>query len=270
MKKAFILFSTLVLLAALLEVGLGCRDNIVFDDVYITNTDYVASETFTSNIDTSTKSRLRVEGFNGSIIITGRSNSRSVMVCGEKKVGSVNIEDAKLHLADLKVLISDLNDEILIKTSQPQISQGRSYIVNYVILVPDYFEISVNNTNGNIHLDSVNNSVNINDVNGSIILNNMFGNTNISLVNGKIKCKQILPLDGSINLNIVNGSIELFIPQNTSSEFIAGVVNGDINLSNLVIRYKVNLTNLMKGTIGEGKGMINLETNLGSIYVVGY
>ena len=259
-----------LLLFCLIIVAGSCTENVVEVNGNVSNTNYIASEPFSNNISVVNHIKLRLEGINGTIKILGSSDSGSVKINGTKKVSSESTRDAEDHLPDLNVTILDLGDEIFVKTTQPDESYGRLYVVDYSITVPDNFEIYVNNINGSIEVDSLENNITIIDVNGSVILDNINGSTNVALVNGQIKIEQSLPLNGTIKLTTVNGTIELDIPQSTSAHFYASVVNGNINLSNLILRNNINNTNSVSGTLGSGEGSISLQTTNGSIYVTGF
>lgn len=248
----------------------GCNENIIDENGFITNTNYIATESLSQEINITNQSKLRLEGISGDISIVGRSDISTIKIESEKKIGSESIEDAAAHLPDLNVFISNSEDEIFVKTYQPQQSYGRSYILEYRVIVPNNFAVLIGNTNGIIMVDSIYKNVNINNVNGAVILNDLNGSTEINLVNGQISSNQTMPTDGTISLKTVNGTIELFIPQNTSSEFIATAVNGNININNLLLRNNINHTYSIQGTLGDGRGMITLETTNGSIYVSGY
>ena len=149
-------------------------------------------------------------------------------------------------------------------------SYGRTYIVDYVISVPNNFEISVNIVNGTIEVESINNCVEINNVNGTVKLKDIVGSTTVSLVNGQIKSKQSLPLNGSIILGTVNGEIELQIPQSTSADFLGKTVSGTITSSNLNFQNSVVAPLSLSGILGSGQGTIKLGCVNGNIYVSGF
>ena len=266
--KKLLLLILLTCLIMLTETG--CDQKIVGVDGNIDNTNYSATEPFTHNIAVVNHSKLSLEGINGDVTISGRSGLSSVTINSEKKVSSESVRDAESHLQDLSVTVLDLGDEIFVKTSQPEETYGRLYIVDYNITVPDNFKVLVNNINGSMQVDSLTNSVSINGVNGSAILKDIFGTTVVTLVNGQIKSKQSLPLNGTISFTTVNGSIELDIPKSTSANFNASVVNGNINLSNLILQNEYIRTGSISGTLGSGEGTISLITTNGTIYVTGY
>lgn len=271
-NKLVKLIITLILFNCLVLILNGCNEHIVEldDNNNVNNTNYVARETFAYSLPIINQLQLRLSGINGNIHVNGRLNSNSVIIEGEKRVGSESQRDAEIHLAELKVIVEDLANKIYVETSQPDHPYGRRYEVDYTITVPENFKIYIENVNGSINADSLTNNINIANINGSVILDNISGSASIDLVNGLIQSNQWLPLNGTIDFTIVNGNIELDIPQTTSAEFYASVVNGNIELSNLILRNELLRNNSVSGTLGEGEGTISLGTTNGSIYVIGF
>jgi len=200
----------------------------------------------------------------------GTSGANSVYIIGEKRVGSDSIADAQEHLQWLEVIVQSSADEILAKTTQPEETHGRSYVIDYTITLPPDLETLIENVNGVVTIYAMNNLVSVANINGLVALNEIFGNTQVVLVNGQIESEVTLPLDGVIDMSTVNGMIELHIPQNTSAQFSASVGNGVISLSNLDLQDQVSSSNSLSGTLGEGQGTISLSTGNGNIVVSGF
>jgi DUF4097 and DUF4098 domain-containing protein YvlB len=256
------------------------------------NNDQVfAEEPFYSEVSVQDHDLLRIEAINGSIEINGSPTANSVTIEGERRVGSSSLADAEEHLAELEVRVTDLGTEVLVETIQPRISRGRNYKVDYRITVPENFEVLANQVNGSVFVDTLDSPVSVNNVNGDIDLVEILGSTHVNVVNGRIISEVTLPINGSIELKTVNGrinsevrllsdgtvdittlqgSINLDIPQDTSATFAAGVINGNIVLSNLVLQDMVRTSQTLTGTLGDGKGDIRLETENGNITVTGF
>ena len=260
------LFKKTVILLILLPYFVwfaSCDDNI-------TNTDSEAKESFSFEVAIESRFRLRLNSFNGTISITGISETDSVVISGEKRVESENAEDAEEHLKELEVRVQGLTDEVFIETIQPQETHGSNYMVDYTITLPNHFEVLVNQINGFVAIDSITNSVSVATVNGDVNLQKIFGSTFVELINGSIDSEVTLPLDGTINMGTTNGAIELDIPQNTSAEFSANIGTGNINLINLVLLNEVSTPRSLNGTLGDGQGTIFLKTVNGNISVSGF
>ena len=270
MKRDLAKFVVLVALAAcLLWINCG-SDKTVDSDGDVNNTDFVAKESFSFRVDVVDHSRLRLEGVSGTITISGEPESDSVLITGERRVGSESTQDAEAHLPLLQVTVQEIGNEIYVKTTQPEQTHGRSYVVDYTITVPEGFVVSVNHVTGIVSINSVKNSVSVNHVTGQVLLDEISSSAVVSLVTGEIEAEVILPEDGTINFNLVTGIVELNIPQSTSAEFSAKVVTGTISLSDLVLQNQVSTPGSLSGTLGSGEGTISLNVVTGSVNVQGF
>jgi DUF4097 and DUF4098 domain-containing protein YvlB len=180
------------------------------------------------------------------------------------------MQDAEAHLPELEVSVTEVAGEVYVKTTQPTETHGRSYVVDYTITLPKELEVVVTNVNGAVDIDSVNNSVSLVNVNGQVALGQIFGSASVNLVNGQIAAEVSLPKGGTISMITVNGGIDLEIPQNTSAQFSATVVNGTISTSDLVFIGVVSTPTSLTGTLGLGEGTIALSTTNGNISVDGF
>ncbi len=234
------------------------------------NTDYVARETFAYKVPLAAQSTLRLEAINGNVDVTGVSQADSVVIAGEKRVGSDSMADAEEHLEQLDVQVQDSATEIFVETVQPEETHGRSYVVDYAVTLPPDFQVVIGNVNGSVTVDSIADLVSVNNVNGLVALDEISGSVYVILVNGQIESEVTLPLNGTITMATANGVIELQIPESTSAEFSASVGNGTISVSNLNFTNQVSSSNTLSGTLGQGQGTITLSAGNGNIIVSGF
>ncbi|NIM99598.1 MAG: DUF4097 family beta strand repeat protein [candidate division Zixibacteria bacterium] len=246
------------------------KDKSSGPDDKVSNTDFVAKESFRFAVDAEDHTGLSLEGINGNVTITGLSGADSVIVAGEKRVGSESMQDAEEHLQDLQVNVWGVQGVVFVKTTQPDQTQGRAYVVDYDITLPKSLQVLVINVNGAVTIDSINSFISVQNVNGPVTLEEIFGSVSVQLVNGQIQAEVTLPQAGLITMSAVNGGIELAVPQNTSAEFSASVENGIISMSNLVLQDLRSTPNSLTGTLGDGQGTISLTTVNGSISVWGF
>ncbi|MCP4580768.1 MAG: DUF4097 domain-containing protein [candidate division Zixibacteria bacterium] len=245
-------------------------DNPLNSRYDVHNTNYIAVEEFLFEVDVANQSLFRLTAVNGSISITGESNSDSIIITGERRVGSESTEDAEEHLELLEVRVQELTDEIYIRTIQPNETYGRNYEVDYEITLPDGFMIIASHVNGSVTVGSINNTVTVSNVNGQIDLNDISGSAIASLVNGQIEGDVVLPSNGLIAMSTVNGNVVLNIPVNTSAEFEASRVNGSINIRYLDLQNEVITSTSRRGILGNGDGEISLSTVNGNIWAIGF
>jgi DUF4097 and DUF4098 domain-containing protein YvlB len=218
----------------------------------VSNTNFTAEDSFSYEIDVMDHSGLSLEAINGTIVVSEDSEANSVKIRGVRQVQSESIRDANAHLEELMVDIRDLKNEILVRTIQPNQSEGRNYIINYTITLPRNMDI------------------NINGVNGHIILDEIQGNVFVNLINGNIDGEVSLPPGGTINMNLINGNMVLNIPENTSAQIGAKTINGSVSAANLEIQNRIETSNSLTGTCGDGDGEIFLNTINGNIMVIGF
>jgi hypothetical protein len=258
------------LFACLVLVGCGDDDGGVGTDENVDNTNFSAQEPFHFRVDVVGQQLLELDAMSGTIAITGVAESDSVVIAGVRRVRSESTEDAEEYLQYLEIDVNNLQNRVQVITVQPSKSYGRSYEVDYEILVPEEFVIFVESINGPISIDSIENTVTFINVNGDVSLDDMVGSVSGALVNGDINATVDLPDGGILSLAVTNGDIDLLIPQTTSAEFSATVTNGDIDIDNLTLTGQEITATSWTGTLGAGDGTISLIVTNGMINVTGF
>jgi DUF4097 and DUF4098 domain-containing protein YvlB len=115
------------------------------------------------------------------------------------------------------------------------------------------------------------NTVAVNNTNGNVTLDDVLGDQLVMLVNGNVESQTpILAQGGVIDLQTVNGNVALDIPQGTSAQFSAHLVNGTITTSGLLLLNPVSTMTSLTGTLGGGQGIIDLRTVNGNIRASGF
>lgn len=226
-----------------------------------------AEQDFSFDIDASAVSRLRVEGINGGIAITGSATASSVIVQGVREVRG---PDARAHLVELQVVAQTVGDAVVVRTTQPSPRGNRQYTVDYEIVIPRRLAVTVLNANGGIAVESVASAVSVANANGGIVLDEIVGDVVVQLGNGGVVADVTLPLDGTLEMGVGNGEIELRIPRSTSALFSASVGTGQITMSNLTLEDVVSTPATLSGRLGAGRGIIDLTLGNGAIAVTGF
>ena len=236
----------------------------------ITGNQYTASADFDQKILFAGHTTLILNGINGSIDITGDSAADTIHVWGVRKVRSDSQADADANLVNVQVVVTNTPPTILVETDQPTQSDGRDYEVTYHVTLPEGMAVIANHVNGNILVADMENDVHGNLVNGNIVVDDIQGNIYANNVNGIIDCHSALILNGVCQLSLVNGNIVLEIPTNTSAQFAANLVNGNILINNLVLNNSTITPHSVTGTLGAGQGTITMGLTNGNIAVDGY
>jgi hypothetical protein len=213
---------------------------------------FTASKAFAMEATIQGQSVFQLDGVNGDVRITGRSGGSTIEITGYKKVHANSMALAQQHLADLEVDMSELQNEVFIRTKQPAETNGCNYEVDYNISLPEHMEIVVDN------------------INGAIVVTDIEANVVADLVNGSISAAVILPDSGKLECSLTNGKIEASIPKNTSGKLNATVRNGTISYTNLDLNSIDRSKTSLSGVCGTGAGLVSLSTVNGDINVNGF
>ena len=243
----------------------GCTDlnNLVG------NHDFSAEEPFGFDVNVQQQVGLRLVGISGSVSVTGSANTTIVRITGKRRVEAESLSDANDCLKQLQVNVQDLGNEVSVETVQPKDTQGRNYIIDYVVVLPQTFRVQVTDVTGAVSVDSISNTVVVNSVTGSVTLNRILGNSTASLVTGAIDGRVTMPTNGAVDFSTITGTISLRIPTVTSAQLTASVTTGSIVTSNLVFQSQSSSSTSFVGKLGDGKGTITLKTITGGISVTG-
>lgn len=232
---------------------------------------YIVDGDFFENVPVAGHGRFRLDAGNGEIVITGQPGATSVTVAAELIVGSnASRLDAESGLTRLAVIVSDLPDEIFVRTLQPENLDGRQYIVHYAITVPSDLAVDVTQANGHVNIENIEGSLFVEAANGNVYFTDIFGFVTVSVEHGSVDGSVTLPPGGEIMLSTVSGDIDLRIPRSTSAELSALVGFGAITWDNLDLRNAVHTSKSLTGTLGDGTGLIDLDTRNGNIDVSGF
>lgn len=229
-----------------------------------------AEGTFETELPYVNQTGIRLTAVRGDVFIDGSVDAESIIVESQIQVGSDSLADAEQQLAKLEIQVTNQNDEILIRTIEPEKSGEREYLVDYYIIIPSNLETEVTLVKGDITVKDIENSINIEAVNGNIFLYDILGNVYINLVKGSIDSSVTLPYSGKITIFNDTGNIDLSIPTSTSATFDATVTSGSIRTYNLEFAVAEQTLQSLIGKLGNGAGMIELDTINGNISIVGF
>ncbi len=231
--------------------------------------DREARASFRTSVSADGLLSFSLEGINGRMEITGTSDADSVVVWGERSVRSDDEQDAAEQLALLQVEVDRSASAVEIRTRQPSRNDGRTFTVDYHVLIPERLRVSVTGLNGGFSLSGTAGPVAVNWTNGDVLCASVRGGCEVSLVNGRIDCDGALPASGAFILASVNGNIFLSVPDTTSALIDARTTNGAVTVSGLSVRDLSSSRTAVSGVIGTGRGTIRLTTVNGNVSLAG-
>jgi hypothetical protein len=203
------------------------------------------------------------------VTIVGDQGATVAGVDAVRRVTSDTRVDAQQFLDRVTVDVTELAGEVLVRTSQPSNTGGRVAIVDYDLIIPARLDVQVTNVNGEVEVRSVDGAVEVTNVNGAVSVLDATGDVEVALVNGNIDAVATVLPDGLVDLSAVNGNIELDIPTSTSAVIEADVVNGAISVIGLTLADATISTRTVRGRLGGGDGLVDLDTANGTIVLRG-
>jgi hypothetical protein len=261
--------SGLLLLALASGFTSGCVVGIVDLHDGDQSQDHEASSLVVRDVPVTSQEGIRFVGVNGNVRILGVSGAGEVSVRATKRVRSSTLEDAVAHLPDLQVRVRSGPGEIQVETDQPHQPNGRTYVVDYEITLPDRFWVAGVNANGEFGAEGIRSDVDLEVGNGNVMLSGLVGSAWVALGNGNLSASMFLPVGGEIVFSVGNGSAVLSIQPQVSAQLKAQVGNGTIVISGLTVTDPASGANLFRGTLGSGEGLIDITVGNGNIRVSG-
>lgn len=233
---------------------------------------YEKTENKEYNISAKDKKKLFIENPNGDVIINKNSTDSLVHIKAQiTKYVSKKDLDKPLEGIDIEIDSTGdaitISDQIFKEKHIIRFEIGKSSKINYVISVPEYLEINVEGTNGDLELQNLNNNVKADFTNGDVKLNQVYGEIRLELTNGSINAK--LDSAKKLDFETTNGNIKLELAQNFEGRFTAETTNGKIIRKNLDFNVSDSAKKVFKGRLGSKDVDVKLTTTNGRITIEG-
>lgn len=241
---------------------------------------------------------IHLDNLNGDVVITAVDGLADADISGTLSVGGSSEEEARKHVGDVKVTITENGGVLNVTTDGPGGDESRSYSVDYRIRVPKEWKVDVDNTNGDVTLRGMKAGATIDVTNGDVVFEDVSGAMIVDATNGSISGNAHVPpaasctvesTNGDINVRLslegnadcrcstTNGNITLEVPRATSAALTASSSTGDIDLHNLDVASLERSNDEdfepgdeVSGTLGGGAGKIGIETTNGDVLLRGY
>jgi Zn-dependent metalloprotease len=226
------------------------------------------------------------ETHNGSITINGAEvNDCNVTATIKAKASSE--ENAKKLAEQVNIKLESINNKITVEVEKPDFIKDRSVSVNLNVTVPSKTGLELNSHNGGLKMKNIKGNIEGKTYNGGVTAKQVFGSIELETYNGNITCREIsgdaelktyngrvkasysktaVPVC-NISIETYNGGIKFTAPANFSAEVDVSTHNGSINTDIPITVIGRLSKNRLKGTIGEGKGKLRLQTHNGSIKI---
>ncbi|MCX6134577.1 MAG: hypothetical protein NTU47_12245 [Ignavibacteriales bacterium] len=242
----------------------GCQIND-----YDAGQDFEHRENFLYTRAVAGKTELFVANINGSVTVIGVDTLGEARISGTKIVKDQSEDAATRHMIEIAIDVQESPSALTIKTLQPNTGGGRTYEVNYEILVPTAWKTTVANVNGDIVIHNFRNAVTSSVVNGTVNATDISASTNITATNGTINGKVNLPENATCSLTLVNGNVTLLVPSTLSASVSATVTLGTVSVTGVPVSCTTNTQTSVVGVAGSGKGTVRLSSVNGFVKLLG-
>ena len=209
-----------------------------------------------------------LSNINGVVTINSWSESKIKVLVNISAKNQVSRDDVTINMThhEQKLMVSSDYEE----HNYNQNKQGAK--VDYQVWLPadsNLFDIEL--INGNLIIQDISGEVEAQVVNGSIKVSGLSGNSQISSVNGNVNVIYDFNATnvGNIEVKTVNGSIKLYLPESINAAITADTLQGSIsNEFGLEVKKNSFFGRNLRGKIGDGDNLVNLDSVNGSINVL--
>ncbi len=257
----------LMLLSLVLLTSAGCG---------IFSKKYLKTETVNQKISTTGKTKLVIDNVNGSITISRSKDSNMVNLKATKEV-KVQKKFLNTPLDEIEIKFDTVSSILRITTELTKnedqgifrVDIHKEQRVDYEVQIPSNLEVELQNINGNIISNDLNNDLKIDLVNGEVSLYKYSGSLNCDMTNGSFSAE----IDSTRGLQIqtVNGKITLTLNNNINANLRAETVNGKISDDNLRFRNVSKDKKQFRAKLGNEDSNIDIKTETvnGNIKLLG-
>ena len=216
----------------------------------------------------TSKTNFSLKNINGAVTINSWPESNIKVLVNISAKSEVSRDDLIINMSQdgQNVRVSSEYKE----DSYNQNKQGAK--VDYQVWLPADSNLSeIELINGNLIIRDINGEIEAQVVNGSIKASGISGNSRISSVNGSVDVLYSVNANtvNNIDIETVNGSIKLYLPKHINAAITADTMHGSINTEfGLEAKKNSFFGRNLRGKIGSGDSLINLDSVNGSIKVL--
>ncbi len=231
--------------------------------------------------------QIKIDTSFGSVKITGADTTEC------KAIATINgqaptLEEARQLAEQTKITLFTEGKVMVFKVEKPSMNNNRSIGVSYDVTVPTRTGIKCETSFGNVELKNITGDIDAKTSFGKIYAENITGRVQLDTSYGEVDCKGITtgdfranssfgkmdigfsdacPADIRARIETSFGEVEVSIPPNFGGDVAVETSFGSVK-TELPITVKGDFGKTrFNGTIGQGKGRMELKTSFGSIKI---
>ncbi|MGA2323866.1 MAG: DUF4097 family beta strand repeat-containing protein [Sedimentisphaerales bacterium] len=198
------------------------------------------------------------------------------------------LEEARQLAEQTKITLETEGKVLVFKVEKPTLKNNRSIGISYDVTVPTRTGIKCETSFGGVELKNITGDVDAKTSFGKIDLENITGNVQLDTSYGEVDCEGITtgyfsakssfgkmdiefsdacPADIRAKIETSFGEVDVDIPPNFAGDIAVETNFGSVKTElPITVKGDVSKTRL-NGTIGQGKGRMDLKTSFGSIKI---
>lgn len=273
---------------------------LFLSEILVAQTDSETIKKIVSFTNTGSPHVLIIDNISGSIEVE-ESGGSSVEIEAIKTIEGKTAEDVKRGISELKVVMKETGDSIIVHLESPFMSykrtrQGHSYNtcnhdeaeydykVDFKVKVPSSVNLLVHTVNrGNIDVTGFKGPLQARNVNGAIYLKNIAQLSSAHTVNGDIEATFSNNPTQNADFKTINGKIKVIYKDDLSADVeVKSILNGEFYTDYPIAEYlpvkiekrednqKKKVYKISKATrvrIGKGGPLLTFETLNGNVYL---
>ena len=231
--------------------------------------------------------QIKIDTSFGDVKITGADTTECSAIAkinGE----APTLEEARQLAEQTKITLQAEGKVLVFKVEKPSMKNNRSIGVSFDVTVPTRTGIKCETSFGGVVLKNITGDVDAKTSFGKIDLENITGNVQLDTSYGEVDCEGITtgyfsakssfgkmniefsdacPADIRARIETSFGEVDVGIPHNFAGDVAVETSFGSVK-TELPITVKGNFGNTrINGSIGQGKGRMDLKTSFGSIKI---
>jgi hypothetical protein len=231
--------------------------------------------------------RIKIDTSFGNVKITGADTTEcnaTAKINGEAPTS----EEARQLAEQTKITLVTEGNILVFKVEKPILKNNRSIGVSFDVTVPTRTGIKCETSFGNVELKDITGDIDAKTSFGKIYAENITGNVQLDTSYGEVDCEKITtryfvakssfgkmnidfsdacPADIRAKIDTSFGEVDVGIPHNFAGDVAVETSFGSVK-TELPITIKGDFGNTgFNGSIGQGKGRMDLKTSFGSIKI---
>jgi DUF4097 and DUF4098 domain-containing protein YvlB len=231
--------------------------------------------------------RIKIDTSFGNVKITGADTTEcnaTAKINGQ----APTLEEAQQLAEQTKIKLQAEGKVLVFKVEKPRLKNNRSIGVSFDVTVPTRTGIKCETSFGEVVLKNITGDIDAKTSFGKIDLENITGNVQLDTSYGEVDCEGITtgyfsakssfgkmdiefsdacPADIRAKIETSFGEVDVAVPPNFAGDVAVETSFGSVE-TELPITVKGNFGKThLNGTIGQGKGRMDLKTSFGSIKI---